>query len=244
MKKMSDNLVIDISKWNGKVNFEKVKAAGVYGVMLRAGTGAGTIDPRFIENITACNRLGIPVGVYWFSYATTPTEAELEAAFCVSTIKPYKISLPVAFDWEEDSYKNAKKKGVTVDSITAVSMASRFLHVVQTAGYTPILYTNLDFQSRFFPKTELIGYDRWIAAYRLIKPSGDYAIWQYSDKGRVDGIDGEVDMNRLYKDYIVPMKTNYRNIAKERFGFEEKTMNYLAKYEYADALFERLATKP
>lgn len=95
---MADLHIIDVSKWQGDIDWERVRASGIDGAMLRAGYGAGNIDQKFVRNAQECTRLGIPFGVYWFSYAWTPMQAEDEAKYCLGAIAPYRITLPVAFD--------------------------------------------------------------------------------------------------------------------------------------------------
>lgn len=242
---MADLHIIDVSKWQGDIDWERVHASGIDGAMLRAGYGAGNIDPKFVRNAQECNRLGIPIGVYWFSYAWTPMQAEAEAKYCLGAIAPYKLTLPVAFDWEYDSYNRAVKNGVTPVRALTISMAKRFLSEVERAEYVPMLYTNLDYQTRFFPTGELAGYDRWIAAYRAKKPDTPMAMWQYTSSGRVDGIAGEVDCNHLYVDYAAILEAreqtpDYAGEVCDALGLARKTRAYLDAYQYADDLWRKI----
>ena len=119
---------IDISKFQGNVDFSKVKGH-VDGIIIRAGYGANNIDAQFKRNVTECNRLGIPCGVYWFSYAYTEAMAKKEAEYCLAAIKPYKVELPVCFDFEYDSVASAKKNGVSVDKKLATALVLSLIHI-------------------------------------------------------------------------------------------------------------------
>lgn len=192
---------IDVSTHQGKIDWEKVKASGIDGVMIRAGYGRNNIDKQFVRNITECNRLGIPCGVYWFSYAYTEEMAKKEAEYCLEAIKPYKVELPVCFDFEYDSVTYAKKQGVKVDKNLATALVHAFCKVVEDAGYYVMNYANLDYLRNYFDDS-VNRYGLWLAWYsNAEKPTVDCDIWQYSSKGKVNGITGNVDMNYAYNDY-------------------------------------------
>ena len=195
--------IIDISTFQKTPDFEKVKGA-VDGVIIRAGYGQNNIDAQFKRNISECNRLGIPCGVYWFSYAYTEEMARKEAEYCLAAIKPYKVELPVCFDFEYDSVDKAAKKGVTITKALATSLVHAFCGTIEAAGYYAMNYTNKDYLSKYFDDTTL-RYDLWLAAWptkpEYDKPPRACGIWQSSSKGRVPGIEGNVDMDYCYKDY-------------------------------------------
>lgn len=186
---------IDISEHQGRIDWEKVEADGV---MIRAGYGRNNIDKQFLRNISECNRLGIPCGVYWFSYAYTPSMALQEAEYCLAAIKPYRVELPVAFDWEYDSDAYAKKNGITPDAELASQMARAFCGRIEVAGYYAMLYANPDYLSRFFQK--VWEYDIWLADWGVKQPHVSCGIWQWGGSA-VPGIPGEVDTNEAYRDY-------------------------------------------
>ena len=117
---------IDISVWQGAPDFEKVKESGVEFVIARAGYGKNNIDKQFYRTAAECNRLGIPLGVYWFSYALSTEEAAREARYCLEAIRPYQLEYPVFFDLEYDSVQYAAKHGVTINKFTATAMANAF----------------------------------------------------------------------------------------------------------------------
>lgn len=198
---MSVHKIIDVSKWQGVIDWARVKASGIDGAMLRAGYGAGNADVQFARNARECNRLGIPIGAYWFSYAWSPDMARREAEYCLAAIKPYTLDLPVAFDWEYDSMKRANQNGVTPDKALISDIAVAFLSTIEAAGYYAINYTNIDYLTRYFDADRLSHYDIWLAAWRDTRPGVRHNLWQHTSTGRVDGITGNVDMNRAYIDY-------------------------------------------
>lgn len=196
---------IDVSKWQGAIDWEKAKADGVEFAMLRAGYGQGNIDEQFRRNADECTRLGIPFGVYWFSYAYTEAMAEREAEYCLEAVKPYKLSYPIAFDFEYDSVDHASDKGVTVNKTLASSLARTFLNAIEAAGYYGILYANPNYLSAYFEDDMPERYDIWLAKWPKepdisVNP-GPGGMWQYTSSGAVDGINGRVDMNAAYYDY-------------------------------------------
>lgn len=207
---------IDVSHWQGDIDWEKAKKH-VAGVIIRAGYGQNNIDKSFVRNITECNRLGIPCGVYWFSYAYTEAMAKAEAEYCLAAIKPYKVELPVCFDFEYDSVNYAKKNGVTVTKAMATKFVHAFCGAVEKAGYYAMNYTNQDYLSKYFDDSTL-KYDLWLAQWPnkpdLDNPPDGVGIWQYSSKGSVDGITGNVDMNAAYKDYAAIIRAAELNKLK------------------------------
>lgn len=200
---------IDVSEHNGAINWEAVKSSDKVGfVMIRAGFGKGVIDKQFKRNAFECNRLGIPIGIYWFSYAKTAAEAESEAEYCLNIIKDYKIDYPVAFDFENDSVANCKKAGVTIkDKSFATTLALNFLYKIANAGYVAANYTNPAYLNQYFDQSRLSMYDLWLAQWPTNpnpekQPEISPDIWQYSSKGSIPGISTAVDMNACYRNYI------------------------------------------
>jgi GH25 family lysozyme M1 (1,4-beta-N-acetylmuramidase) len=186
---------IDISKHNGKIDFKKVKEAGIDFAMIRAGFGASTVDERFHANIKGAQAHGIKCGVYWFSYAYTPQMARKEAIKCLDTIRGYALQYPVAFDFEYASVEYAKSEGVHITKALASQIADEFLSTVAAAGYDVLLYSNIDYLQNYFTDAVKSKYPLWLAAYRDKEPSHGQVIWQHTERGRVDGIRGAVDLN-------------------------------------------------
>lgn len=192
---------IDISTWQGAPDFAKVKAAGIGFVIARAGYGKNNIDKQFKRNAAECNRLGIPFGVYWFSYATSAAEAAQEARYCLAAVKPYRIEYPIFFDLEYDTVRYAAQQGVTINKALATQMATAFCSEIEKAGYYAANYTNADYASRMFDMKALARFDLWYAWYNATINRSDAGVWQYGSTGRVDGISGNVDMDYSFKDY-------------------------------------------
>lgn len=191
---------IDISKWQGDVDFNKLKAAGVEFVIIRVGTAKGLgketiIDPKFEQNIKGANEAGIPVGVYYYSYADTRKRAIEDAKWVLNQIKDYKVDLPIVFDWENWSrfnYYNVSFYGLT-------DVANAFMDTAQENGYEGMLYSSKTYlENIWYP----VDYPIWLAHYtKNINESsykGDYSYWQLCSNGRVDGINGDVDINVHY----------------------------------------------
>lgn len=192
---------IDVSKWNGSIDWNKVKSSGIDYVMIRAGYGSSTVDPNFKSYIEGASAAGLKIGVYWFSYATSVDKARIEAEKCLQTIEPYKnkISYPVYYDYEYDSVEYATKQNITITKDLASQMANTFISIIKSSGYDTGLYTNQDFSNQYFSTELLYSNNLWIASYSSeCKFNKPYMMWQYTDKGSVNGINGYVDMNYTY----------------------------------------------
>lgn len=197
---------IDVSYHQGTINWPEVKAAGIEFAMLRAGYGKGNVDAKFHEYAGECTRLGIPFGVYWFSYAYTEAMAAAEAQYCLDTIAPYKLSYPIAFDFEYDSVNYAQKQGVTASKALASAMARAFLNAIEAAGHYAAIYANPDYLNRYFDADIPPRYDVWLAQWPDnpnfdSPPAKAGGMWQYTSSGSVKGINGRVDLDIAYHDY-------------------------------------------
>jgi len=209
---------IDVSKYQGIIDWAKVKADGVKFAMIRAGYGQNNIDTQFKRNISECNRLGIPCGVYWFSYALNIEMAKKEAQFCLEAVKPYKLEYPIAFDFEYDSVDYAKKNGVNITKAIASSFVTAFCEEIEKAGYFALNYTNIDYLKNYFNDTVNNRYGLWLAAWvNADKPPKNCYIWQHSSKGSVLGISGDVDMNKSYVDFPKFLKEKGLNKLNEKW---------------------------
>lgn len=197
--------LIDVSEWQGVIEWERAKPY-IDGAILRAGYGKGKADKRFAYNASECNRLKIPCGAYWFSYAKTVEEAKAEAKHLLSAVKPYRMELPLAYDFEYDSVDNCVAQGVKVTKELTTLLASAFLSEIERGGYWALNYTNQDFLSRLYDMDKLGRYGLWLAAWTLSakpdlsKPPRACDIWQWC-KGNIAGIVGNVDMNESYVDF-------------------------------------------
>ena len=191
---------IDVSKWQGAVNWADVKKAGISHAMLRAGYGNSVkqIDPQFKRNAAQCITLGIDWGVYWYSYATSPEQARQEARCCLQAIEGLNPTMPVAYDIEYEpgilALSNAQR----------TAMVKAFLEEVEAAGYYGILYASTDFIRNRLNWRELTQYDVWAAQYgsRCTCPL-PFGIWQYSSSNPlgIPGYGKSLDCNHVYKDY-------------------------------------------
>lgn len=183
---MTKQKMVDVSYHNGKINWEKVKKAG-YHAIIRCGFGQdedGQDDTKFEYNSSECERLGIPYGVYLYSYASSATRALGEAEHAIRLCKGKKLSYPLFIDLEESKYKNV-----------AVDVAKVFCNAVEKAGFESGVYANKNWWDNY-----LKGYDpacKWVARYND-SLGMDADIWQYSSSGTVSGISGKVDMNHCY----------------------------------------------
>lgn len=216
---------IDVSKHQKTVDWEKVRAAGIQFAIIRAGYGKNNIDPYFKRNITECARLGIPVGIFWFSYALNEAEAKKEAEYCLAAIKPHEIEYPVYFDLEYDTGRYMRKNGLTLTKSIATRHAEVFLEAIEDAGYYAGLYANPDYLSRFFDGSLLQKYDLWLAHYKknpdFANPSYSCGMWQHSSTGRVNGISGNVDLDVAYKDYPTIIRKAGLNKLEPLDGWKE-----------------------
>lgn len=197
---------IDVSEWQGLIEWEKVKGH-VDGAILRAGYGKNRADKTFARNAAECNRLGIPIGAYWFSYAKSTVEAQNEAQYLLQAVRPYRMELPLAYDFEYASVDNAAAQGVKITKDTASSFVHMFCLEIERCGYWCLNYTNQDFLTRYYDEGVASRYGIWLAAWKLsktpdfTKPPRKCAIWQYSNSERVPGINGNVDMSWTYSDF-------------------------------------------
>ena len=193
---------IDVSTHNGAIDWDKVKASGIEFAMIRAGYGQNHIDSKFKFNISECNRVGIPCGVYWFSYALNAAAAKREAQYCLEAVKQYRLEYPIAFDFEYDSVSYAQKQGVTITKALASEIAKAFCDEIEAANYYVVNYANPDYLARYFTADIVEKFGLWLAAWNTkANPPRSCDIWQFSSTGKVNGISGNVDMNRCYVDF-------------------------------------------
>lgn len=190
--------MIDVSEFQGKIDYNKVKKDGVEGVIIRAGYGKGNVDGYFTRNITGAIKAKLHVGIYWFSYAYSEEMAKREARFCNDIIEPYRneIDLPVFFDWEYDSMNYAKKNGVSPDKNLITAMTKAFCDEIKALRWDAGFYTNWDYAKNYYDMDALKDYKLWFADYE--DEYKDCYIQQTSSTGVVKGIDGNVDKDVLW----------------------------------------------
>lgn len=202
LMKGSGSMGIDVSKWNGNINWTAVKNSGVSFVIIRCGyrgssTGALVEDPKFRTNIKGATDAGLKVGVYFFSQAISDVEAVEEASMAINLMKGYKVSYPVFLDVEDSG-----GRGDRIDANTRTQVIKAFCETIKNSGYTPGVYANKSWLNTKMNVGSLGNYKIWLAQYNT-EPTytGRFDMWQYSDKGSVGGIGGRTDMNLSYLGY-------------------------------------------
>lgn len=245
---------IDVSKYQGDIQWDKVKTAIDFAI-LRCGYGndiTSQDDPKFIRNIEECEKLGIPYGVYLYSYAVNEEMIDSEIAHTIRLIGSHK-PFCVYIDMEDNSTTNLGRVKLT-------AFVKRFCEGVKAKGFKVGVYANENWCKNYLDVAELhrLGYSIWCAKYSENRPniSAPYDIWQYSSKGIADGITGNVDMNYMYNDIrniteSTPIKKTVSELAQEVLagkwgnGQERKTKLTQAGYDYNAVQKEvnKLATK-
>ena len=199
---------IDVSEWQGSVNWNSVKSAGVKFAMIRAGYGRYTNqkDLMFDTNMKGTAGAGLSRGIYWYSYATTADDALREAEACYQINKNYKFEYPIYYDIEESS-----QQGLSTATVSAI--ADTFCSYLQSKGYYVGIYSYASFINTKFYDNILKKYDVWVAHFDVNSPavSASYGMWQYTDHGSVNGISGNVDFDYAYKDYPYIIAKNHKN---------------------------------
>ena len=193
---------IDVSKWQKEIDWDKVKNAGVDFAIIRAGyrgssTGSLVEDPYFHANMKGASMSGIKTGVYFFTQATNEVEAVEEASMVISMVKDYMLDYPIYID-TEGAGGNGRADGLDVATRTLVCDA--FCRTIENAGYEAGVYASRNWYNNRLNVSELERYSIWLAEYRSTPLyQGYYEIWQHSSKGKIDGIEGNVDLNISYR---------------------------------------------
>lgn len=196
---------IDVSKWQGTIDWQKVKQAGIKFVMIREGYGKDGKDKKFEDNYSGAKKAGIPVGVYHYSYADSVEDAKKEAEFCLKNINGKQFEYPICFDIED-------KEQLKLNNRQRTDIVKAFCGEIEKAGYYAMFYCNLNWINNYLCKSELLEkYDFWLAQWGTSRPSINCGIWQNSDTGKIDGISGNCDLDIAYKDYPEIMKTKGLN---------------------------------
>lgn len=191
---------IDVSKFQGNIDWSKVKEDGVEYAFIRVGyrgygsSGKLVTDETFEDNIKGATSNGVDVGVYFFSQAINEEEAIEEANYVLEAIKGYDVTYPVVIDIEEVTDSDARTADMTQEQWTKNCIA--FCETIKAAGYTPMIYGNLKTFFIMLDMTQLEAYDKWFAYYDTpVYFPYEFTIWQYTDEGKVDGISVDVDLN-------------------------------------------------
>lgn len=208
--------IMDVSRWQKHIDWGKVKASGlVSGVMLKAVSTNRKlskrkdglyIDPTFERNYAECKRVGLPVGVYYYTYATNKDMADAELALLKTALTSKTFELPISVDVEDNKIKKLSTQALT-------DLAAYALATVERWGFYAMLYVGLNFAQTelFMGGAALRKYDVWLARYPSDKsktkpedkPKTDFAygVWQYTSTASVPGVSGNVDLSHAYKDY-------------------------------------------
>lgn len=197
-KKNDTKIGIDVSKWQGNIDYDKVKQAGVEFVYIKLGgqNGIGKeyyIDPKFTQNIEGFKRAGIPVGLYFYSYANSIEQAKKDALWVLEQIKDYEIDLPIAFDWENwSSYNNFH-----MSFNTLTKTAEAFMKTLEAKGYKSMLYSSKNYLEKIWFKT---SFPVWLAHYTSkTSYQGEYMCWQRTSSAKIPGITANtVDVDICY----------------------------------------------
>ena len=194
-------LGIDVSKWNKTIDWDEVKDAGIEFAIIRCGyrgasSGALILDPMYEKNIRGAIEAEIPVGVYFFTQAVDEVEAVEEASAVISLIEEYDVDYPVFLD-SESTGGTGRADGLETDERTKIHKA--FLETIAAAGYETGIYGSRNWLNDQVDMEELSSYKTWLAEYAEVPEyDGYYHMWQYTSKGKIDGIEGNVDMNISY----------------------------------------------
>ena len=190
---------IDISRWQGDVDFDMLKENNVEFIMMRLGGQDGIdgeyyLDSKFERNIKEATKHGFDIGVYFYSYAYTKEEAVKQAKFVLENLKGYKLSLPIVFDWE--CWNKFNDMHISLYDITSVQ--DEFLNYVEKKGFKGARYGSKNYLTNAWQDSKHLT---WLAHY-INKPNyeGEYFMWQRCDTGKVPGINGAVDVDILYID--------------------------------------------
>lgn len=218
--------IIDVSKHNGVIDWKKVKASGIDGVIIRAGYGReiSQIDKTFESFYAGAKSAGLLVGSYWYSYAITAAEAEKEAGVFLQAISGKKFELPVYFDIEE-------QKHVALGKAVCTDMVATFCSTLENAGYFAGVYSFDSFFSSNLESYIQDKYSCWVARVENIKPTycKKYDMHQYSWRGKVNGINGDVDLNNCTKDFETIIKRNGMNgfncLASQKYNITARVAN-------------------
>lgn len=182
---------IDVSKWQGTINWAAVAQSNVSFAFVRVGNTKKGMDEFFYYNMLSAQAVGIKTGVYIYSYATTVEEAAAEALFVLNAVQNLQVSFPIVWDVEDDVQKNLSPEMLSL-------MANTFCAIIESEGYYPMVYANKNW---FTTKIGPVFYDKWVAQWGDRCDVPDASVWQYSSTGRINGIAGDVDLDYALKDY-------------------------------------------
>lgn len=224
---------IDVSKWQGLINWNEVKKDGTEFAILREGWGKKSlaqIDKKFKENYEKAKAAGILVGVYHYSYADSVDDAKREAKFCLENIKGLKLEYPICFDIED-------REMLKLSNRQRTDIVKAFCGEIEKAEYYAMFYCNSHWLKNYLIKDELIQkYDLWLAEWSVGLPTVSCGIWQKSDKGTINGIIGNVDLDIAYKNYPEIMKSKGLN-GFSKSNYSQSTNYFVYTVKKGDTLW-------
>ena len=215
---------IDISHHQGEIDFNKLKG-NIDFAMVRTSYGSFYEDRKYKRNIKGLESIGVPYGLYHFSYATNIEDAKKEANGFINIIKKYNPTYPVVIDIESSNRTQSVNNNMLVD------ITDTICSMIENAGYYVMIYANLDYLNGKLNSSKLDRYDKWLAQWTKSPTyNKSFGIWQYSSKGSLPGINGNVDLNISYKDYpsIIGKKNNDNTSSNNRQ--DEKIENNITNY--------------
>lgn len=218
---------IDISHHQGEIDFNKLKG-NIDFAMVRTSYGSFYEDRKYKRNIKGLESIGVPYGLYHFSYATNIEDAKKEANGFINIIKKYNPTYPVVIDIESSNRTQSVNNNMLVD------ITDTICSMIESAGYYVMIYANLDYLNGKLNSSKLDRYDKWLAQWTKSPTyNKSFGIWQYSSKGSLPGINGNVDLNISYKDYpsIIGKKNNDNTSSNTRQDekIENNSTNYVVK---------------
>ena len=223
---MAEMKCIDVSEWQGTIDWKKVKSAGYNCAILRAGFGrsASQKDKELERNYTNATQAGLKVGFYWYSYAVDKADAIKEAKACLQVINGKISDMPVYFDMEESSMTKLGKAKLT-------EMAKAFCEEIKKNGYSAGVYSNPNWFTNYLDYKQLSSlYSIWLAQYYK-EAQFECDIWQYSSEGSVNGVAGNVDVNIIYNESIIR-----RENEDAQMSFETALLQALLRQAYAQGI--------
>lgn len=206
---------IDVSRWNGKVDYKAVKSVGINSVIIQCGYGmvSSQKDPYFETNFKNAKNAKLRVGAYLYSYATSLAQVRKEAKVCLSWIKGKSFELPIYIDMEEESLTRIGKNMLT-------QMAKEFCRIIENAGYTAGVYANANWFKNYLDYNSIKkDYSIWLAQYSD-KKDFECDIWQYTSQGRIKDNAGYFDMNYIYKNPVVNVKVK-KNASLYKYAYKD-----------------------
>lgn len=228
---MAEIKCIDVSEWQGDIDFKKVKASGLNCVILRAGFGrvSSQKDSKFDTNYKNAKNNGFKVGIYWYSYAVSKADAEKEAEACLSVLNKRRLDMPVFFDMEDSSMTKLSKSQLT-------AIAKAFCEKIKVGGYKAGVYSNPNWFKNYLDYNALKKlYPIWLAQY-YTEPQYECDVWQYSSSGKVSGITGSVDLDTIFSENIIEEEKTAFTVKFDANGGTGKMQDQTVEYGKSTAL--------